>query len=63
MQAAITLCEYFRITANKVYSFLNVGNDRTTKKEVAKYLLTLGNSQTEIANVLKVSKQYISKIK
>lgn len=62
MQAAINLTEYFRITAKKVYNILNQNNDRNSKKDIAKYLMTLGNSQNEIANVLKVTQQYISKI-
>ena len=62
MKAAINLCEYFRVTAKKVYNILNQSTDRNNKKEVAKYLQMLGNSQNEIANVLKVSQQYISKI-
>ena len=62
MQAAINLTEYFRITAKKVFNILNQSNDRNSKKDIAKYLMTLGNSQNDIANVLKVSQQYISKI-
>ena len=60
MKAAIQLTEYFRITARKVYETLSrTSND---KKEIARYLAKLGNSQTDIAAVLKVSQQYISKI-
>jgi hypothetical protein len=62
MQAAINLTEYFRITAKKVYNILTQNSEKSNKKDIAKYLLTLGNSQTDIANVLKVTQQYISKI-
>ena len=62
MQAAINLTEYFRITAKKVYNIINQSVERNNKKDIAKYLLTLDNSQTEVAKVLKVSQQYISKI-
>lgn len=63
MSAAIKLAEYFRITAKKVYEIIS--NQSITKfniKEIAKFLITLGNSQTEIAKVLKVSHQYINKL-
>ncbi len=60
MKSAIQLTEYFRITAAKVYEIIS--QKSTDKKDVARYLATLGNSQTDIATVLKVSQQYISKI-
>ncbi len=60
MKAAIQLTEYFRITARKVYDILSRTNN--DKKETARYLTELGNSQTDIAAVLKVTQQYISKI-
>lgn len=60
MQSAITLTEYFRITANKVYAIISQNN--STQKEVVKYLSSIGNSQTDIAKVIKVSQPYINKI-
>lgn len=62
MQAAINLTEYFRITAKKVYRIINQESETNSKKDIAKYLMTLGNSQNEIANVLKVSQPYINKV-
>ncbi|MBV5342840.1 DUF3987 domain-containing protein [bacterium] len=60
MQSAITLTEYFRITANKVYGIIS--QNSSNQKDVAKYLAGLDNSQTDIAKVLKVSQPYINKI-
>ena len=60
MKAAIQLTEYFRITAKKVYGIIS--QTGTDKKEIAKYLSSLGNSQNVIADVLKVTQPYINKI-
>ena len=60
MQSAINLTEYFRITAKKVHQVIN--QNGINKIDVAKYLNTLGNSQNEIASVLKVSQPYINKV-
>ena len=67
MQTAIDLTEYFRATALKVYHKIfidggNSSNSNMNKKDVAKYLHSLGISQTEIAKTLNVSQQYINKI-
>lgn len=62
MNSAIELVEYFRITAHKVYLTISQGNETKNKKSIAKYLISIGNSQSETANILKVSQQYISKI-
>lgn len=60
MHQAIELTEYFRITAKKVYDIISPsGND---KKQIIRYLSDLGNSQTDIARVTKVSQQYVSKV-
>lgn len=60
MDAAIELTKYFRITARKVFDCVN--QNGSNKIDIAKYLQALGNSQSEIANVLKVSQQYVSKL-
>ncbi|KAF0195663.1 MAG: hypothetical protein FD166_2836 [Bacteroidetes bacterium] len=60
MQQAVNIGEYFRITAKKVYGLL--GSDRADKKEVIKYLSSLGNSQNDIAKVLKVKQPYVNRI-
>jgi hypothetical protein len=60
MQEAISLSEYFRITAKKVHTVIS--QNGSSQKDVARYLETLGNSQTEIAKVLKVSQPYVNKI-
>lgn len=60
MNSAIQLTEYFRTTAGKVYKMFNPAG--TDKKELAKHLISLGNSQALVAQVLNVTQQYISKI-
>ena len=64
MQTALELTEYFRATALKVYHKIFKDNSNTSmnKKDVIKYLNTMGASQNEIANVLKVSQPYVNKI-
>jgi hypothetical protein len=64
MQTAIELTEYFRATALKVYHKIFKGNTNAelNKKDVIKYLNSLGASQTEIAKATKVTQQYINKI-
>jgi len=60
MQSAINLSEYFRLTANKVYGSISQTNSK--QKDVAKYLASIGNSQSNIAKVMKLSQPYINKI-
>ncbi|MCB9032230.1 MAG: DUF3987 domain-containing protein [Chitinophagales bacterium] len=64
MRTAIELTEYFRATALKVYHKIFKKNRSTDvdKKDVIKYLNSIGASQNEIAKVLKVSQQYVNKI-
>ncbi|MGE0560469.1 MAG: DUF3987 domain-containing protein [Flavobacteriales bacterium] len=64
MQTAIELTEYFRATALKVYHkiFVDSGNSNMNKKDVIKYLSSIGASQNEIATALKVSQPYVNKI-
>lgn len=64
MQSAIELTEYFRATALKVYHkiFPDTGNSNLNKKDVIKYLSSIGASQNEIAVALKVSQPYVNKI-
>ncbi len=64
MQTAIGLTEYFRATALKVYHkiFKANSNAELNKKDVIKYLNSLGASQTEIAKATKVTQQYVNKI-
>lgn len=60
MESAIRLAEYFRLNAQKVYTAIS--QTSTDKKEIAKFLSALGNSQNVIADVLKVSQPYINKV-
>ena len=63
MNAALSITEYFRQTALKVYHKLfDTRTGSVNKKDVIKYLSSLDNSQNEIASVMKVSQQYINKI-
>lgn len=63
MRAALNITEYFRVTALKVYHKLfDYRNGTVNKKDLIKYLSSLGNSQNEIAEVVKVSQQYVNKI-
>ena len=63
MQTALNITEYFRATALKVFHKLfDCRNGSPNKKDVIKLLSSLGNSQNEIAEVVKVSQQYINKI-
>jgi len=63
MQAALDITEYFRITGLKVYNYLVQGDTYTlTKKNVAHFLTDLGNSQSEIARVLKCTQQNIQQL-
>jgi len=64
MQTAIQLIEYFRATALKVYHkiFKDTGKANLNKKEVIKYLSSVGASQNEIAAPLKISQQYVNKV-
>jgi hypothetical protein len=62
MQSAIRLAEYFRLTAKKVYRIISKERSGITNKDVVKYLTSLGhNSQTDIAKVLDISQQSVSK--
>jgi len=62
MISAIQMAEYFRITQNKVYKIISQSGTEGNKKAIAKYLISIGNSQTDVAKALKVSQQHISKI-
>ncbi len=61
MQDAINICEYFRATASKVGNEMSGQSSQVinNKEMVAKFLSQLGNTQTEIANVLKVTQAYV----
>lgn len=62
MRAAINLTEYFRITAKKVYRIISKDQNSISNKDVVKYLFSLGhNSQSDIAKILNVTRQAISK--
>lgn len=61
MQSAIDITEYFRITGRKVYNILN-GKVTLNKTDLIKTLDKLGNTQPKIAEVTKVSQQYVSKV-
>lgn len=62
MKAALDLTEYFRATGLKVYHKLFDTNSNLNLKEVIKFLAQLGNSQTQIAEILKVSQPYVCKV-
>jgi hypothetical protein len=63
MRSAISLTEYFRATALKVYYKIFSGKTvELNKKDVIRYCKGLGASQNEIATALKVSQQYVQKI-
>lgn len=62
MKSAINITEYFRATGRKIFKKLNSVHSGIDKKSVAKYLESLGNSQPNIASILKVSQPYINKI-
>jgi hypothetical protein len=62
MNTAISITEYFRSTALKVYHKLFDTSSGPNPKEVIKYLSGLGNSQTKISEVLRVSQPYVSKV-
>lgn len=62
MKAAVNLTEYFRITAKKVYRIISKEHKSLTNKDVIKYLTSLGhNSQTDIATILGITRQAVSK--
>jgi len=60
MKFAIELAEYFRFTQKKVFDIINVTNIDT--KLIIKYLSEKGNSQSDIARILKCSQQYVSTV-
>lgn len=64
MKAGLEITEYFKVTALKVYDkiFGNKNSPATTKKDVIHFLSKEGFPQVEIANILKVRKQYVNKI-
>lgn len=62
MAAALSITEYFRATALKVYNKLFDHKNEPNKKEIIKYLSSIGNSQIKIAEVMKVAQPYISKV-
>lgn len=62
MAAALSITEYFRATALKVYHKLFDSNNEPSKKAIIKYLSEIGNSQTKIAEVMKVAQPYVSKV-
>lgn len=62
MKAALDITEYFRITGTKVFHHLQPQEDKTiSNKEAAIYLASLGNSQNQIADVLKCSQQNVQR--
>ena len=62
MTTAISITEYFRATALKVYHKLFNTSRGSDPKEVIKYLSGLGNSQTKISEVMGVSQPYVCKV-
>ncbi|MDQ3190658.1 MAG: DUF3987 domain-containing protein [Bacteroidota bacterium] len=63
MATAISITEYFRATALKVYRKIFVEKGaKLVKKDVIKYLDSMGATQNEIKNATKVSQQYVQKI-
>jgi len=64
MQKATDLIEYFRATAIKVYNKIFIENNAKNldKKDVIKYLHSLGASQNKIASALIVTQPYVQKI-
>ena len=64
MEAAISMTEYFRLTAVKVFGELNEPVKNITKKDVIFFLVNVAKkSQAEIARVMGVTAAYISKLK
>ncbi len=62
MQTAIDITEYFRITGLKFYNYLQRGSGKEiTNNLVAQFLHDKGNSQNEIAGVLKCSQQNVQR--
>ncbi len=59
MRHAIAIAEYFRLTARKVYD--QIKSTRMDNKTLAKAMSDRGKSQTEIANVLDITQQAVSK--
>jgi hypothetical protein len=62
MAAALSITEYFRETALKVYHKLFDNRTGINQKDVIKFLSEKGNSQNKIAEVCGVSQPYINKI-
>jgi len=63
MKTAIDITEYFRATALKVYDKIFSDNSKSLdKKEVIKYMSSLGKSQSDIARALNVTQPYVNRI-
>ena len=62
MNAALSITEYFRQTALKVYHKIFDTHTAANPKDVIKYLAGIGNSQNKIAEVMSVSQPYVNKI-
>ena len=64
MKTAIDITEYFRATALKVYDkiFSHSSSKPLDKKEVIKYLSSLGTSQSDIARTLNVKPPYVNRV-
>lgn len=64
MKTAIDITEYFRATALKVYDkiFSHSSSKPLDKKEVIKYLSSLGTSQSDIARMLNVKPPYVNRV-
>jgi len=62
MNAALKITEYFRVTALKVYSKIFRSNTKISKRDVILFLSNEGITVSEIARILKISKQYVSKV-
>jgi len=62
MNAALSITEYFRQTALKVYRKLFDTRTATNPKDVIKFLSGLGHSQNKIAEVMAMSQPYVNKV-
>lgn len=62
MQGAIEMTEYFKWTALKVYQTLNGEQKEIDTKKVIRYLSAKHHTQTQIAQIIGSSHQYVNKI-
>jgi hypothetical protein len=62
MQYSIDVCEYFRSTGMHVLQEIQGHNTREPdRKKLIEYLSSLGNNQSQISDILKISQQAVSK--